>query len=71
MLASERNELVRRVLSGLDSGCRELIHLHIGRRQTYREISERLGRSEAALRVQMHRCIQRARQALDSILTIE
>lgn len=64
LLADERLRLARRVLAQLPAPCRELIELHTARRLTYREIAPILGRSEGALRVQMHRCVEAARRRL-------
>ena len=63
-LIAERISLARRVVSQLDSPCRELIDLHIVQGKAYREIAEVLGKSEGALRVKMYRCIRRAQQLL-------
>ncbi len=61
-MSSEQKELSAAVLQHLPEPCRELIHLQIGQEKSYREISALLGKSEGALRVQMHRCVQRARE---------
>lgn len=70
-LDREQAELARTVLERLPEGCRELIGLHVRSGRTYAEIAERLGRSEGALRVQMHRCIQRAQRILGELLEAE
>lgn len=65
--AVEKEDRRRRALTALERlpiGCRRLIYLHAGREMTYREIAALLGKSEGALRVQMHRCVERARQTL-------
>ena len=41
-----------------------MIELHLRSGLTYGEMAERLGKSEGALRVQMHRCVRRAQQLL-------
>lgn len=61
---SERRRLAAAALETLPGPCRRLIYLHAGREMTYGEISTLLGKSEGALRVQMHRCLERARRAL-------
>lgn len=66
-LRRERMELADAALARLPEACRELIRLHAGQNRTYGEISEILGKSEAALRVQMHRCIKRAQEILHQI----
>ena len=64
-LARERRTLALEVLSRLDRPCRDLIYLRVGLEKSYREISRLLGRSEGALRVQLHRCIGKAQRAVD------
>jgi RNA polymerase sigma factor (sigma-70 family) len=64
LLARERAEVGRRLLSGLGDGCRELIRLHATEGLTYAEIGRRWQRSEGALRVQMSECLSRARRLL-------
>jgi RNA polymerase sigma-70 factor (ECF subfamily) len=60
-LAGERVRLAYAALSQLGKPCRDLIYLRIGMNRSYRELATLLGRSEGALRVQMHRCVERAR----------
>jgi len=69
-LDREEAELAQAALERLPEACQELIRLHIGSGRTYGEIAERLGRSEGALRVQMHRCIQHAHQILRDLLAL-
>jgi RNA polymerase sigma-70 factor (ECF subfamily) len=64
LLAAERRQLARQGFEQLGAGCRELIRLQAVDGLGYREIARRLGRSEGALRVQMHRCISRLRDLL-------
>lgn len=66
-LGQERTRIAARALESLDSGCRELIRLRLAGGWSYQELSDRTGRSEGALRVQMYRCIRRAREALESL----
>lgn len=63
-IAGERLRLARGALAQLGQPCRELVHLHVGLGKPYRELARLLGKSEGALRVQMHRCIREARRAL-------
>jgi RNA polymerase sigma factor (sigma-70 family) len=63
VLTLESRRLVAQALAALDEPCRELISLRIGGALSFREISEKLGRSEEALRVQMYRCVRAARGA--------
>ena len=64
MLARERRELAYSALAQLGKPCRDLIYLHAGLRMPYRKIARILGKSEGALRVQMHRCLQQSRRIL-------
>lgn len=66
-LSRERAELANAALARLPEPCRELIHLHAGLNKSYKEISGLLGREEGALRVQLHRCIQRANRILSEL----
>lgn len=63
-ISRERSELAARALEHLPAPCRELIYLHTAADKSYREISELLGKTEGALRVQMHRCIREARRLI-------
>lgn len=63
-LARERTQLAHDALAQLGKPCRELIYLRIGMDHSYLELSKLLGRSEGALRVQMHRCVEKARLVL-------
>ena len=63
-LAQERLELAHAALAQLAKPCRDLIYLHVGLGKSYSELAEQFNKSEGALRVQMHRCIARARQLL-------
>ena len=56
--------MAQRAIAGLDPACRELIVLHTGMKKTFREIAGLLGKSEGALRVQMYRCVRRARDLI-------
>jgi len=58
----EQERLGQRVLRRLRRPCRELIQLHASWGLTYRQISQLLGRSEGALRVQMCSCLKEARR---------
>ena len=64
LLARERVEVGRRLLSELGEGCRDLIRLHATEGLTYAEIARQWRRSEGALRVQMSECLSRARRLL-------
>ena len=63
-LQKEKVERAHAVLAQLSPECRNLIRLHVAEGKSYREIAEILGDTEGALRVRMHRCIQRARKVL-------
>jgi RNA polymerase sigma-70 factor (ECF subfamily) len=64
LLSQERQALARRVFATLSTRCRELLRQQVVEKLSYREIALRSGRSEGALRVQLHRCIERARLRL-------
>lgn len=66
-LERERAELATEVLSALDARCRELVTLRLRDDLSYAEIARALGGSEGALRVQLHRCVGRARQLVKRI----
>jgi RNA polymerase sigma-70 factor (ECF subfamily) len=63
-LEAEKRTLARQALAALSASCRELIRLHAGLGRSYAEIAAATGRPEGALRVQLFRCIRRAREAL-------
>lgn len=67
-LRREQIEHAQAALKRLPAACQELIRLHVGQNRSYAEIAKSLGRSEGALRVQMHRCIRRAQQLLLAVL---
>ena len=60
-------ELAHAVLAQLGKPCRDLIYLHVGMGHSYRDLEPLLGKSEGALRVQMHRCVQEARRIRDQL----
>jgi RNA polymerase sigma-70 factor (ECF subfamily) len=64
LLSRERADRAQAALGRLPRACRELIYLHAGLGKSYGEIAFLLGKSEGALRVQMFRCLQHARQVL-------
>jgi RNA polymerase sigma-70 factor (ECF subfamily) len=61
-LDQERYAIAREAIAELGKPCQELIRLHFGLDKSYRELAALLGKSEGALRVQMHRCIARTRE---------
>lgn len=63
----QRVELVRQALARLRDSCRQLIRMHVREQLSYSEISARVGKSDGALRFQMYRCIQQAREILEQI----
>ena len=67
-LRREQIEQAQAALARLPPACQELIRLHVGQSKSYAEIAETLGRSEGALRVQMHRCIRQAHRFLRAVL---
>lgn len=67
VLLAERRRLLAEVVARLGPGCRELLRQVVGERRTYAEVALRTGRKPGALRVQMHRCVRRARDLLGEI----
>lgn len=63
-LSAERLRLVSMALEKLGNPCRQLIKLHFSQRAPYRELAQRFGKSEGALRMQMVRCIRSIRGLL-------
>lgn len=63
-LKNERLALANEVLATLEAPCRDLLELRVRRQLSFSEISRRVGRSSGALRVQFHRCIDRARKRM-------
>jgi RNA polymerase sigma-70 factor (ECF subfamily) len=66
-LRDEERRLARRALRELPPGCRELVRMQAVERLAYRDIARLLGRTEGALRVQMHRCVERLRIRLSEL----
>lgn len=64
---SERAAIAARIIQAMDSNCREILVMRFQKGMGYGEISERLGKSEGAMRVQMHRCVKRAREMFQSV----
>jgi RNA polymerase sigma-70 factor (ECF subfamily) len=63
VLGREREQVLLAALESMSDDCRELWTL-VASGLSYREIASRLGVSEGALRVRVHRCRQRAIEAL-------
>lgn len=63
----ETIELGRQVLQALGRSCREIIRLRTAEALSYREVADRLGRSEGAARNMMYRCLQEARAILEAL----
>ena len=49
-------------MNQLAPGCRELIEKHVFQGLSYGEIAASTGRTEGALRVEMHKCLGKARE---------
>jgi RNA polymerase sigma factor (sigma-70 family) len=62
--AKDRRKLAVEILAQLKRPCRELLSLRIGRGLTYDQMAQLLGRSEGALRTQVHYCLKKARAIL-------
>lgn len=67
LAAREQLALGRAVLAQLDGRCRDLIARYVRRGESYRVMAGDLGVSEGALRVQLHRCVKRARALVQEI----
>lgn len=63
----ERSELASAALEALPAPCRRLVILRLRDDLSYAEIAERMNKSEGALRVQFHRCIDRARRIVGQL----
>jgi RNA polymerase sigma-70 factor (ECF subfamily) len=63
-LDQERVQQASEILAALDPECRKLIVFRLIEDRSYSDISELLGKTEGALRVQMYRCIRSAKQIL-------
>lgn len=66
-ISKEREQLVASTLERLPEPCRKLIFLHARLNKSYREISSIMNKSEGALRIQMHRCVRRAREIIEEL----
>lgn len=64
-LREERSKWAAEILASLEPPCRELIMMRFRDGLPYNRIADELGKSDGAVRVQMYRCIRRARQFLD------
>jgi len=62
--AAETRRIVDRLLSDLGSPCRELLARVYFEEATHAAIAESLGKSEGAVKVQVHRCRQEAARLL-------
>jgi len=63
----ETVERGRRIIERLGEKCREIIRMRAIDGLSYRQVAERLGRSEGAARNMMYRCLQEARRILQSL----
>lgn len=66
-MAEEQHRLGGRVLGVLRETCRELMRLHAEQSLTYKEIAQLQGRTEGAVRTQMHECLKEAKGILETI----
>lgn len=66
-LDRERLRLAERALAQLEPSCRELLHAHFIERRSYRELAERTGKTEGALRVQLHRCVRATKNLVEHL----
>lgn len=67
VVETETVERGRRVLRSLGKTCREIIRMRAVEALSYREVAERLGKSEGAARNLMYRCLQEARAILEAL----
>jgi RNA polymerase sigma factor (sigma-70 family) len=56
LLRAEERRIARRALAAMSSECRRLFHLIFIEGLTYREIADRIGITETAVKVRVHRC---------------
>lgn len=68
IIAHERVALATEIMSQLAPACRELIQKHLFEGLSYGEIAAATGRSEGALRVEMTRCLRKARELTRRLL---
>ena len=68
VLKRERLQIAGRVLETLPPGCRKLIVQRFVEGRSYTEISHIQGRSEHALRNQLYKCLQKARQLFRNLM---
>lgn len=66
-VARDRQALASDILSRLGDECRQLIRLRLGEGVAYARVAEITGKSEGALRVQLHRCIGQARRIANKL----
>jgi RNA polymerase sigma factor (sigma-70 family) len=66
--ANERALLATHILNQLAPTCRQLIQKHIFEGLSYAEIAALTGRSEGALRVEMCKCLKRAKEIARRLL---
>ena len=66
-LREERSRRAAQILASLEPSCRDLIVMRFREDLSYRRIAERLGKDEGAVRVQMYRCIRRARREVEEL----
>lgn len=66
LLSQERIERGLHVLRNLGWACREIIRMRIGEGLRYRQIAERLDRTEESVRSHMYKCLKRAKQIVSA-----
>lgn len=67
LLDNERAKIASQVLEALEPECRKIIVLRLHEDLPFKEIAQIVDKSEGALRVQMYRCIQRARDLVNRL----
>lgn len=68
IIANERQLLATEILCQLSPGCRDLIEKHVFQGLSYAEIAAATGRTEGALRVEMHKCLGKAKELTRRLL---
>lgn len=66
----EQENRAQSVLERLPKGCRDLIVLSVREQKSYGEIATLVNKTEGALRVQMHRCLKKARALFEETQSI-
>ena len=66
-ISREETGRALRALRAVGTSCLELIRLRYRQDLPYRDIAERLGRTEHGVRSQMYKCLQKAKALFDKL----